>query len=161
MKNMKEEIKILLSRAYILAREDNYQHFDIIARMKERVNEIDRDGIRGREKMGIQEIRIRKLGYGYQYEHVQDNEVVVATKKITGLEAIRSVVGAIERWEKTKTKKIKDKNVCSVCGNNLVIGGDGIPYCERCVMEYGEWGEKLEEIQKLAKILEGGGTNKK
>lgn len=57
-------------------------------------------------------------------------------------------------------KKIKDKNVCSVCGNNLVIGGDGIPYCERCVMEYGEWGEKLEEIQKLAKTLEGGGTNK-
>lgn len=58
-------------------------------------------------------------------------------------------------------KKIKDKNVCSVCGNNLVIGGDGIPYCERCVMEYGEWGEKLEETQKLAKTLEGGGTNKK
>ena len=44
---------------------------------------------------------------------------------------------------------MKDKNVCPVCGNNLVKGGDGEPYCERCVMEYGEWGEKLEEKIKM------------
>ena len=101
---MKEEIKILLSRAYILAREDNYQHFDIIARMKECVDEINQECKGGEQKMEIKEIRIRKLANGYQYEHLQDNGVVVATKEITGFAAIRSVVGAIERWEKTKNE---------------------------------------------------------
>ena len=52
--------------------------------------------------MGISEIRIRKLGNGYQYEHLQDNGVAIATKKITGFDAIRSVVSQIGSWEEEK-----------------------------------------------------------
>lgn len=55
--------------------------------------------------MKIREIRIRKLGNGYQYEHLQDNGVAVATEEITGFTAIRSVVSAIGDWEEEKKAK--------------------------------------------------------
>lgn len=48
------------------------------------------------------EIRIRKYGNGYQYEHLQDNGVAIATQKITGFDAIKSVVGQIGSWEEEK-----------------------------------------------------------
>ena len=59
--------------------------------------------------MKIKEIRIRKLGDGYQYEHLQDNGTGVATKEITGFAAIRSVVGAVERWEEEEKDKIEQE----------------------------------------------------
>ena len=100
MKNLKEETKILLSRAYILAREDNYQHFDIIARMKECVDEIDQECKRRSEKMKIEEIRIRKLDNGYEYERYEDKKSSGGVKGLTGFEVIKVVVAKIERWEK-------------------------------------------------------------
>lgn len=59
--------------------------------------------------MKIKEIRVRKLENGYQFEHVQDNGTAVATGEITGFAAIRSVIGAIERWEEEKKDKIEQE----------------------------------------------------
>jgi len=60
--------------------------------------------------MKITEIRVRKIGNGYQYEHLQDNGIAVATQEITGFAAIKSVVSAIEDWEK-ENREVKDENI--------------------------------------------------
>lgn len=52
--------------------------------------------------MKINEIKIRKFGNGYQYLYVQDDGGAVGTGEVTGLEAIRSIVGAIVQWEEEK-----------------------------------------------------------
>lgn len=50
----------------------------------------------------MMEIRIRKLEDGYQYEHLQDNGVAVATDEITAFDALRSTVGQIGQWEEER-----------------------------------------------------------
>lgn len=50
----------------------------------------------------MMEIRIRRLGDGYQYEHLQDNGIAVATQEITAFDAIVSMVRQIGDWEAKK-----------------------------------------------------------
>ena len=54
--------------------------------------------------MIITEIVVRKFENGYQYEHLQDNGIAVATQEITAFAAIRSVVSAIGDWEEEKKR---------------------------------------------------------
>ena len=50
----------------------------------------------------MMEIRIRRLDDGYQYEHLQDNGVAIATQEITAFDAIRSMVGQVGQWEEER-----------------------------------------------------------
>ena len=47
----------------------------------------------------IVEIRVRKLEGGYQFEHLQANDIAVATEEITAFDATSFVVRRIAEWE--------------------------------------------------------------
>ena len=51
------------------------------------------------------EIRIRKLGNGYQYELFQNKELSGGVSGLTAFGLIKAVVGKIERWEEEREKK--------------------------------------------------------
>lgn len=67
-------------------------------------------GGRKKQMVEIVEIRISKVGDGYEYEHLQGNGVAVATLEITAVEAIRSAVRQIADWEEEKEEE-KDGKV--------------------------------------------------
>ena len=62
-----------------------------------------------RDKMGIEEIRIRKLGDGYEYDRYEDKKPSGGVSGLTGFELIKAVVVKIERWEEEKKDKIEQE----------------------------------------------------
>ena len=73
----------------------------------------------------IVEIRLRKLEGGYQFEHLQANDIAVATEEITAFDATRFAFRQIVEWEEEVKKEEQTRRRMIV---ELVREGVTAPY---------------------------------
>lgn len=73
----------------------------------------------------IVEIRLRKLEGGYQFEHLQANDIAVATEEITAFDATRFAFRQIVEWEEDAKREEQTRRKMIV---ELVREGLTAPY---------------------------------